>query len=191
MAEKSTEFSAIAGMHRVKEAGAKLLLIGMLVCSFGFVPETDETIEYTIKAAFIYKFTNYIEWNAPTTGDEFVIGIVGNSPIKDQLDEIARTKTVNAKKITIRQYNRPEEIGACHILFIPEKSPVNIYEILSRTNGKAILTISERDGYAAKGTDINFIQVDNKLKFEANPKAISAGGLKASSQLLKLAIIVE
>lgn len=172
-----------------RSIGLRLMLVLALWCSFGFRYEENE--EYSVKAAFIYKFTNYIDWGTMAPSNDFVIGIMGTSPIKDQLTEIARTKTVNTKKIIVKQFNKPEEIEACQILFIPEKSIVKLDDILYRINGKGTLTISEREGYAEKGTEINFIEVDNKLKFEANPKAISAAGLKASSQLLKLAIIVE
>ena len=168
----------------------QLFFISFLVCSFT-MPIQEEDEEYNIKAAFIYKFTNYIEWDSLIPGNEFVIGVVGSSPIKNQLNEIARTKTVNDKKIIIRQFNKSEEIVPCHILFIPQKTTLHLDDILAKAGAKGMLTISEKAGYAAKGTDINFIEVDNKLRFEANPKAINAAGLKASSQLLKLAIIVD
>jgi hypothetical protein len=62
--------------------------------------------------------------------------------------------------------------------------------ILSKTR-PGVLTVSEQPGFAEAGTALNFVVVNNRLKFEANLKAISAAGLKAGSQLLKLAIIVD
>lgn len=165
------------------------LLVMVLVCSFS-MPLQNESDEYEIKAAFIYRFTNYIEWDS-TPGDEFVIGIFGTSPVKQDLQEIARTKTVKNKKIVIRQFKKPDDISTCHILFISQETSVPLNDILAKVAGKGTLTIGEKEGYAKKGALINFVEVDNKLKFEANPKGISAAGLKASSQLLKLAILVE
>jgi hypothetical protein len=168
----------------------QLCLIFLLMCSFATVSDEDNE-EYNIKAAFIYQFTNYIDWGQLIPGDEFVIGIIGNSPLKGQLSEIAKSKTVKGKKIVFRQFSKPEEIVPCHILFIPRKTLFPLDNILSKVAGKGTLTISEKEGYAKKGTNINFIEVDEKLKFEANTKSINAAGLRASSQLLKLAIIVE
>src|SRR4051812_37156731 len=150
-------------LHRACIRATQLLLMFFMVCSFTPRP-FDQPQEYTIKAAFIYKFTNYIDWDSMIPGNEFIIGVVGPSPIKNELAEIAKTKTVKDKKITVLQYNKPEEIGACHILFISEKSPAALDDILAKANNKGTLTISEKDGYAARGTDINFIVVDNKLK---------------------------
>jgi hypothetical protein len=76
-------------------------------------------------------------------------------------------------------------------LFISQNSSIPLDDILAKTTGKGILIISEQDGYAELGTAINFVIVNRKLKFEANVKAINAAGLTASSQLLKLAIIIK
>ena len=116
---------------------------------------------------------------------------MGNSPVNRQLGEIAKSKTVKGKKIVIRQFNKPDEISLCHILFISRKTTFNLDDILAKAGNRGTLTISEKAGYAKRGAQINFIEVDEKLKFEANPKGINAAGLKASSQLLKLAIIIE
>jgi YfiR/HmsC-like len=56
---------------------------------------------------------------------------------------------------------------------------------------KGTLTISEQPGFAGMGTAFNFVPDHDKLKFEANVNSINEAGLKASSKLLKLAIIVN
>lgn len=167
-----------------------LLLIPLFTCSFVMLSEQDDE-EYSIKAAFIYKFTNYIDWGTAPQGNEFVIGIAGSSPVMEQLTEIARTKTVKDKKIVIHQFDKLDDITPCQILFISKRSALHPGDVLARVAGKGTLIISEKSGYAKKGSGINFIEVDNNLKFEANPREINAAGLKASSQLLKLAIIVN
>ena len=173
-------------------ARKKIWLLHILVLAFSFsCLAQDETTEYDIKAAFIYKFTNYIDWGSQFQGNEFVIGVVGPSPVKDRLDEIARTQTVNNKKIVVRQFKKLEEITPCQMLFVSQDTPLHLKDILAKITGKGTLIISEKEGYAAQGAHINFIVVDNKLRFEANLKAINAAGLKASSQLLKLANIID
>ncbi|HMC99217.1 MAG TPA: YfiR family protein, partial [Ferruginibacter sp.] len=66
----------------------------------------------------------------------------------------------------------------------------SLQSVLDRA-GKGVLTVSEEPGLAKQGTAFNFIVNNDKLKFEANLKAIYAAGLKAGAQLLKLAIIVD
>jgi hypothetical protein len=152
-----------------------------------FQPAADKNSEYQLKAAFLYNFIQYIEWGGAGGGGEgYVIGILGDSPIDDPLTEISKNGN---KKITVKHFRSPGDITYCHILFISKNAPYGADAILSKV-GRGTLTVGEKDGLARQGIAINFVIVDNKLKFESNLKAISDAGLKASSQLLKLAIIV-
>ena len=168
-------------------------LLWLFVTTFSFTSfrQKDQAKEYNLKAAFIYNFTRYIDWKESSDQNEFIIGVIGSSPINDPLAEIVKTETVDNKKITIKQFSKPADITFCHILFISEKSSIPLDDILAKTTGKGTLIISEQDGYAELGTAINFVIINRKLKFEANVKAINAAGLTASSQLLKLAIIIN
>jgi YfiR/HmsC-like len=169
----------------------KKLLSLVLLCSLmGTAMAQVQDGEAKLKAAFIYNFTKYIEWDTTSSANDFIIGIMGSSPITAPLMEIANTNSIKNKKILIRLYNRPEDIGNCDILFIPQKLPYQLHSILDKT-GRGVLTISEEEGSAKEGTAFNFVIRNDKLKFEANLNAIRLAGLKAGSQLLKLAIPIE
>jgi len=150
----------------------------------------DNEQEANLKAVFIYNFTKYVDWEMNNNNPDFIIGVIGSSPVLKPLEEIARTNRAKNKRIIIRYYRRPEEIGPCHLLFISKKCPFSIQEILNHTR-RGVLTVSEEDDYSKKGTAFNFVIRNDKLKFEANLQAIYMAGLRASSQLLKLAIIVD
>jgi len=145
--------------------------------------------EANLKAVFIYNFTKYIDWDTSRADNDFVIGVIGYSPVTGILNQIARTNMAKNKRIVIRTFSKPEEIGGCNVLFIPGNIPYSLPSILERT-GRGVLTISEEDGYARQGSALNFVVINDKLKFEANLKAIYSAGLRAGSQLLKLAIII-
>jgi hypothetical protein len=173
-------------MHKKRFISLLMLLLMVGIC-YG----QTEAEESNLKAAFIYNFTRFIEWEPAAIADEFVIGVIGTSSIDEPLEEISKTRTVNTKKIIIRHFEKIEDLDNCNILFIPKAVKVPIQEIIAKTEKKNILLISEKQGYASKGSSINFVIIDNKLKFEANMKAINSAGLKVSAQLLKLAIIVN
>jgi len=148
--------------------------------------------EANLKAVFIYNFTRYIEWDTASNLDKnnFVIGVLGSTPVSSALSEVARTNRVNNKRIVIRRYSKPEEIENCHILFIPKGIPFSLPSVLQRTQ-RGTLTVSEDVGFARQGVALNFVINNDKLKFEVNLKSLYDAGLKASSQLLKLAVIVD
>ncbi|MGN6341374.1 MAG: YfiR family protein [Ginsengibacter sp.] len=146
--------------------------------------------EANLKAAFIYNFTKYIDWGNYNDRNEFVIDVLGDTIIANSLEQIAKEKTINDKPIVVHVLENPSQAVGCDILFISKNCRFTLDKILPLV-GKGVLTISEQPGYAWHGTAFNFIIVNNKLKFEANLKAISSAGLKAGSQLLKLAKIIE
>jgi YfiR/HmsC-like len=169
----------------------KRFLFLLLLCLAGgtAIAQTQEK-EANLKAVFIYNFTRYIDWDTSSNANDFVIGVIGSSDVTGSLMQIAKTNAVKNKKIMIRVFSKPEEIGDCQILFISQKLPFSLHSILDRV-GKGVLTISEEPDYAEQGTAFNFVIINDKLKFEANLKAIYSAGLKAGSQLLKLAILVN
>ena len=146
--------------------------------------------EANLKAAFIYNFTKYIDWGNYNDRNEFVIDVLGDTTIANSLEQIAKEETINNKPIVVHVLENPSQAVGCDILFISKNCHFTLDKILPLV-GKGVLTVSEQPGYARQGTAFNFIIVNNKLKFEANLKAISSAGLKAGSQLLKLARIIE
>lgn len=146
--------------------------------------------EANLKAVFIYNFTRYIEWDNLNAENNFIIGIMGSSALDRSIEAIARSNFVKNKRIILRHFSSPEDISYCHILFIPAEYPLPVKSIAEKTD-KKVLVISEKQGAARQGAAINFILVNDKLKFEISQDAIYAAGLRASSQLLKLAIIVD
>ncbi|MES2430263.1 MAG: YfiR family protein [Bacteroidota bacterium] len=165
----------------------RFLFFVMIAFLSGTASAQNIEAEANLKAVFIYNFTKYVEWD--TNNGDFVIGVIGQSSVTSALNIIARNNTVKNKKIVIKVFNKPEDIEYCNILFIPKNS-FSLSSILEKT-GKGTLTVSEENGYAKKGTAFNFVIVNNKLKFEANLKALYLADLKAGSQLLKLGIIVD
>ncbi|HSZ86829.1 MAG TPA: YfiR family protein [Puia sp.] len=163
----------------------------ILFCLSASTPQAQmREQEANLKAAFIYNFINYIDWDAGNNNNDFIIGIVGSSDVTKSLIDFSKGKTAKDKKIIVRVFNRPEDIENCQILFIPKNISFSLHSILEKTD-KGTLTISEETGFAEQGTALNFYIQNDKLKFEANIKAIDGAGLKASSQLLKLAKIVN
>lgn len=167
----------------------KIFFLNIFVLALGTAYAQSEKKEADLEAVFIYNFTKFITWDSAYLQKQFTIGVMGNTEITSSLSQIALTNTVGDKKILIRQFSTPEDILFCNILFIPKGFNYPLSSILDNIS-KGVLTISEQPGYAKEGVAFNFVVVNDKLKFESNRLAIEGAGLKASSQLLKLAIVI-
>jgi hypothetical protein len=76
-------------------------------------------------------------------------------------------------------------------VFVSASERGRLPEILSALGSKSVLTVSEVEEFAARGGVINFVLVDNRVRFEINPGAAKRSGLKISSELLRLGRIVD
>lgn len=144
--------------------------------------------DYKFHSIFIYNFTKYIQWPASQQSGDFIIAVVGNSPISSELEKITANKVVGAQKIVIKKFRSASEVSDCHILYVPGSNSSNFEAIQQKLKGKHTLVITEKTGMVRKGSGINFVLQDNKWKFEFNEQATQDAGLKVSKELAQMAI---
>jgi hypothetical protein len=149
--------------------------------------ETD----YAIYASIIYRITKYIDWPDNKKSGDFIIGIVGESPLYDELKTVSANKKVGNQKIVVSKMSPSANTYNCHILFISEEESGSLKKIALLTAGASILIISESGGLARKGSCINFITVDERLKLEINKGNVEQRNLGIASELLELGIIIK
>lgn len=143
-----------------------------------------QSVNYKVHALFLYKFTQYIEW--PAANGNYVVGVVGNSPILEELEHIAATK----KNFTVKKLSPGSDMSGCQLIFVSEGSSAHLSSVSAKVSGKPVLVISETGSGAKKGAGINFIMVDDKMKFELNKSMVERQGLKVSGDLVTLSIVV-
>ena len=79
------------------------------------------TRENQVKAVFLFNFTQFVEWpaNAFSSSDApFVIGIVGNDPFGNYLEETVKGEKMKDHPLIIQRYRDLRDIQNCHLLFI-------------------------------------------------------------------------
>ncbi len=169
-------------------------LTGMLMCVLSFCFSTRATAQetnYKAYSVYVYNFIKYIEWPEESKKGDFVIAVIGNSPVLAELKNLAATKKANGQNIVIKQYATVAEVQQCHIVYISSNKSSVLKEALEKTKNMSALMIAEREGLAKKGAGINFVTMeDETLKFEVNKKVIEAHNLKIPKVLFSLGLVV-
>jgi len=177
-----------------KMSSALLLLSALLFSSTpGWSAETGNYKEYQIKAAFLYNFTQFIEWptNAfPEASTPLKIGILGTDPFGKTLDDLVRDEKVSGHPLAVVRYRHVEDIKDCHILFVSQSEASRIDDILHALKDRPILTVGESENFARNGGMIRFLTEKNKTRLRINATAAKDANLILSAKLLKLAEIV-
>lgn len=176
----------------------RLALIMTFCVVMGRAPHVhaqDEGIgEYHVKAAFLYNFAKFVEWppeTMPSGSAPLVLGVVGEDPFGQVLEETIKGKTVNGQELVIRRFTRIQGASGCHILFISSSERKRLAEIIDGLRGSSVLTVSDMERFAQRGGIISFTMENNKVRFEVNLDSAERAGLKISSKLLTLAKIVR
>ncbi|MEP7170991.1 MAG: YfiR family protein [Bacteroidota bacterium] len=149
-----------------------------------------QNIDYSVHANIIYHLTKYMEWPGNKNEPVFVIGVIGDSPLFEELQSATLNKEVNNKKIIIRKFSCAQRSYSCQILFISEDESRCLKNIAELTAITPVLIITEKEGLALKGSCINFIIDDGRLKLEINKNNIEEHTLKIATELLNLGIVV-
>ncbi len=177
-------------MVTTRRAVAVLLLLGAPLMA---TASAQTPTEYQVKAAFLYNFAKFIQWPSDAQADEgaFVITILGRDPFGSALDDTLQGKTIDNRKISLRRVSRPEDVGSSRILFVGDSERDRLAQILKQIGTRAVLTVGEMNQFAERGGVIRFKMDQDRIRFEINVAAAERSRLRISSQLLKLAEIVD
>ncbi|HWB93565.1 MAG TPA: YfiR family protein [Puia sp.] len=177
-------------MHSSKRIFVTLLLFLAGILTGGRLWAQTNPI-YPIEANIVYHFTKYIDWPNKDEPGDFVIGVIGNSPVFDEMVKLMGQRTAGGKKITIKKFQPNSGSFVCHILFITEEAHSCLKTVAAQTAASAVLIVCEGAGLARKGAAIDLVLSDEHLKLEINKDNIERHKLQVASELLQLATVVK
>ena len=165
-------------------------LPGSLSAQDGFVDR-----EAKIKAAYLFQFNRYVKWPEDAFADTntpIVIGAVGNDSVNDYLRVIAQKRTSDGRRLVFKLVASADEAKSCHILFISDTTnQAKIEAIVNRLLDAPVLLVGESPSFVDTGGVLAFVIVDNKVRLRLSMKSATDHQLRISSQLAKLAEVVN
>ncbi len=167
-----------------------VLLLGALSETVVLAQTNPGEATYKVQTIFIYNFTKYVQWPGEYNIGDFVIGVLGETKLDEELKKMAVAKTVNGRKIVIKKYASINEVDKkCHILFLAAESSDLLNSVIQKTRGTSTLVVTEKNGSTKFGSLINFVSdKTGKPRFEMNLGAFEKSRLKYDSKLKSVAI---
>src|SRR4051812_46730611 len=156
-----------------------LCLAGAFFVAPGVRAQSASQREYEIKAAYLYNFIKYVDW--PSYGDTITIGVLGANPFGNALAPL-NGKSVKGRRLLIRQVESLRDAQKCQIIFVSSSERARLQEIFDNLKPARVLTVGEMQGFANGGGIINFVEENNKVRFEINTEAARQTGLNISSE---------
>jgi hypothetical protein len=178
---------------RPKRAKPSLLAL-LLLAACGTPPieggQSSAASEYTVKAAFLFHFAQFVEWPAEAFADAnspLTYCTIGEDAFRGALEESVNGKSIGNRRLQVKHVKELEQIAGCQVLFIAAGEKKRHGEELAMASKRPVLTVGETDGFATEGGIIGFSREQNKIRFEINLDAAGKAQLKISAKLLSLA----
>jgi hypothetical protein len=175
--------SGIRTRRLVRSIAIAVLLIAIPAHS------ADRSLEYAVKATFLYKFASFVEWPQGSFAREsspFNVCVVGPDPFAGRIQEAVSGQSVGRHPIVLRQLATADRQSDCHVMFVSGSSTQSVAEALEAVSGTATLTVTD----SALGTTagiMHFVIVDDRVSFDIDNAAAARNRLVISSKLLALA----
>jgi len=186
-------------LHRRSPPSVCFFLALLLAASVRAAPGQTEAVaqpsEYEVKAAFLYHFAQLVTWPADAVKPEggFVVGVVGPDPFGGVLEPVVLGRTVRDRPIRVVHAETVSGLGQVpQIAVVGAEDARALRRTLAAFEGRPVLTVSSVPGFARAGGMIEFrITPDHRVGFDVNLRAVERAGLRMSSQLLRIARVVE
>jgi uncharacterized protein DUF4154 len=168
------------------------LLIAVLAFSGSLSAAIEEShaLQERVKAAFLYKFAAYVEWPAaafPAASSPIVIGVAGSEGVARELEQAVAGRELGGRAVQVRRIKSGEAAGACcQILFVGADSG-RVSDLLTNAEGQPVLTVTEAQKEHPRGSVINFLALEDRIRFDISREAAEKNRLQLRSQLLSVA----
>jgi len=145
----------------------------------------DPSLEYAIKADYLYKFTPFVEW--PTTAFDGPVGpfklcVAGQDPFGPVVDEAVRDHKVGDHPVIVIRLKTVDRGAPCHLLFLGRSRLQSPRRMLAAVDGQPVLTVAD-DRFPTKRAMIQFVLIDGHVRFEIRSAVAQVSGLAVSSKL--------
>jgi hypothetical protein len=157
----------------------------------GAAPKATEA---SVKAAYLFKFATYVAWPPSAFGRPdatLTIGLIGADDVAAELSQIRAAVASTGRKFEIKVLRAGDPLAGIHILFVGPHEPARLASILASSWGQPILTVTDTRGALGAGSIINFVSIDERLRFEVSLRHAERNGIKVSVRLLNVAWRVE
>lgn len=181
----------------IRRLGFALMLVaGWLYAALASAEDVSRINQ--VKAAFVLNIARFVSWPddaIPNPNENMRLCLYRDNPIGQAISSIDGEK-VGGHDIAIQHIQSLRQSGSCNILLITERELKHYREEAPASPSRPLLTIAdltETEASMPPHDDILITLIRNgaRIGFEINLEKSRRAGLRMSSELLKLAIIVD
>ena len=148
----------------------------------------------SVHSAFVLNLARFIRWpdTAFAAADApLVIGTLARDPINEALDADVENEQIGTHPIQVIRLRSMNDVAGCHIVFLSAENARHTPALLAQVRGKPILAISDAEGFLELGGHVLLVPRGQRTGLRLHQPNLKSSGLTASSQLLRIAEVVN
>ncbi|MDQ5977063.1 MAG: YfiR family protein [Verrucomicrobiota bacterium] len=150
-----------------------------------------EITEYEVKAAYLLRFTRYIEWPAgafAAPGSPIIIGVLGRNPFGQTLTKTVQAATSQGRPVEFRQLGDLAEAKACHLVFVSREHEREEAAWFRELSNLPVVTVADSLDGLTRGAVLSLFVEDRaggaRVVFGASLPAARTAGVQLSAAML-------
>jgi hypothetical protein len=148
--------------------------------------------EDSVKAAYLYRFTQYIEWPGSSDSTEpFTIAVLNAPGVAEELERMLPDHPIKNAVARVRVITRISELGHAQMLYLGAAPPSRLRSLIESIAFGPVLLITDSEEGLELGSVLNFVTVGNRVRFEVSLTAADKSRFRISSELLAVAARVR
>jgi hypothetical protein len=168
--------------HRVGVVAAAFLL-AMLAAPLPARSQADLNAEAMLKAKLTISLTRFAQWPAGAGAAGLRLCVAQRDMAVAHAFAEGDGQVVNGRRIQVIQ---APPWSACHVLFV-HASADRVGDLIRAASTAPVLIVGDADGTLAHGGMVEFVSVNDSIRFDVNMPAVRRAQLSLSSHVLKLA----
>ena len=167
------------------------MMLGLMITGWTGATHAAYSDE-AIKAAFLYRFTGFVDWPPETLQPgHFTIAVLGSRPVAQELARLLVKFPVKDLPARVRLVDDASQALDAQVLYVGSNFHGDLRDVAGSLGQRPVLLVTDHPGALDDGSAVNFLIVDRRVRFEISLAAAHRAGLKVSSQLLAVAAHVR
>lgn len=177
-------------------AAVSCLLAGLslsTICKAAPAPSPAATLEYEVKATYLYKLAPFVNWPPDTfeaAGAPLRICVAGDDPFGDYLEHAVAGQHFGTHPFQVQRLQALPAATPCQIVFVSHLPTQDLDQALGTLEGKPVLTVLDST-LPGHGGVVQFVMDHGHVKFAIDVAAAARNHLTINSKLLNLALKVR
>jgi hypothetical protein len=133
-----------------------------------------------------------VEWPAAALVEpQFTIAVLDADGVAGELGRLLQNRRLQDRAAQVRSIKSIRELNNAQMLYVGASHRGDLRRLIAGLGGRPVLIVSNEDDGLDAGSTVNFLLIDQRVRFEISVDAAQSAGLKVASELLAVALRVR